>query len=508
MGGYTRQAAWAAIWWVVKRCLLEIGALLISAGAVRAGEVWVIADANCVNDGEAVWVAVASGSVFPMGEEPVAPSAIVDMVDRGPAGAIPLPGLQREDFNLAVRRALAGPGVHVIGCVVGEQPVARLTAGDASRGGDEVNDSHRLIAGATRNNQSHPHRLETGATQIAGVTRNNQSDPHRLETGATQMAGATQDADQTQPRAAVPQFQTEPRGAVPYSQTQPGAAVPHVFAKTIVSVEPVEPTDRGFSAPLGHELEILPLTNPCEWRVGQIVGVQVLRGGRPAAGVSLRAGHDGDEDGSISTATDQAGLASLKMNRAGHWFVLAEASDAMQGGTENLRATLTFRVRGEKDVSPALAAVRAIHGELDPAAVAGYRIGARAMQMLGLAPGSGALLVTHWTPMDARFSSAVDGLQAATRTSPGKMNLRVEAAPSAVDVQTVCTNRATGQRVVCKMRAGLRQMIGTTEAADRRDVAMRVAVMPDEWVFEISSIGAMGEAEDSAAALALKAGRR
>ena len=39
------------------------------------------------------------------------------------------------------------------------------------------------------------------------------------------------------------------------------------------------------------------------------------------------------------------------------------------------------------------------------------------------------------------------------------------------------------------MRPALRRLIEATSGGDREDAAMRVALMPNEWLFDISSVG-------------------
>lgn len=73
----------------------------------------------------------------------------------------------------------------------------------------------------------------------------------------------------------------------------------------------------------------------------------------------------------------------------------------------------------------ALIRVAAIHGGAGPFAVAGYRMGARALVELGRARGDFDLEVVHETPRKVQWSCIADGLQAATGTSAGKLNLHV-----------------------------------------------------------------------------------
>jgi formylmethanofuran dehydrogenase subunit E len=95
-------------------------------------------------------------------------------------------------------------------------------------------------------------------------------------------------------------------------------------------------------------------------------------------------------------------------------------------------------------VEECLAKVREYHGAAGPWAVAGYRIGQQAMRELGLPRHAFSMLVVHRCPAKVQFTCMADGLQAATGTSLGKMNLRVEE----VDVErmlTVIQDRKTGR---------------------------------------------------------------
>jgi hypothetical protein len=62
----------------------------------------------------------------------------------------------------------------------------------------------------------------------------------------------------------------------------------------------------------------------------------------------------------------------------------------------------------------ALAAVAAVHGGSGPFAVAGYRIGTRALRDLGLPRGSFDVEVVHTSPGEVQWSCIADGVAAAT----------------------------------------------------------------------------------------------
>jgi formylmethanofuran dehydrogenase subunit E len=73
--------------------------------------------------------------------------------------------------------------------------------------------------------------------------------------------------------------------------------------------------------------------------------------------------------------------------------------------------------------------VREVHGEAGPWAVAGYRIGERALKELSVPRHSFGLLVLHRAPAEVQYSCVTDGLMAATGASPGKLNLKLRRFP-------------------------------------------------------------------------------
>ncbi len=99
----------------------------------------------------------------------------------------------------------------------------------------------------------------------------------------------------------------------------------------------------------------------------------------------------------------------------------------------------------------ALAKVAAIHGAAGPFAVIGYRIGVRALAMLGASYGSFDLDVVHRTPLEVQYSCIADGVQAATGVSIGKLNLRIQESTVA-HMETIVRNKATGKEVVFRLK--------------------------------------------------------
>lgn len=95
---------------------------------------------------------------------------------------------------------------------------------------------------------------------------------------------------------------------------------------------------------------------------------------------------------------------------------------------------------------PGLNRVALIHGATGPFAVAGYRMGKAALKALNLSRGSFDVEVIHHAPRQVQWSCIIDGLQAATGTSVGKLNLSlVNSSPD--KVFSVVRNRRTGQEV-------------------------------------------------------------
>jgi formylmethanofuran dehydrogenase subunit E len=108
-------------------------------------------------------------------------------------------------------------------------------------------------------------------------------------------------------------------------------------------------------------------------------------------------------------------------------------------------AALPLRAHDENS-EPALDWTAMIHGLSGPFVVAGYRMGEAALRALNLRRGSMDLDVSHYSPREVQWSCIVDGLQAATGASLGKMNLRLLTAAKS-HVRSVIRDRKTGKSV-------------------------------------------------------------
>ncbi len=177
--------------------------------------------------------------------------------------------------------------------------------------------------------------------------------------------------------------------------------------------------------------------------------------------------------------------------------VLAVVMDRTPGTRDgrkysHVRYKATLAIDGEaarslNDPSPAdgLARVKEIHGDAGPWAVAGYRIGQRALKELGLPRHSFSLRVVHHCPAQVQYSCIADGLQAATGASPGKLNLKVEEA-AVSELKTVIEDRRSHRILTFVLQPRFVDSIRDVPL-DRFDAeARRVAEMPDEAIFALS----------------------
>lgn len=90
------------------------------------------------------------------------------------------------------------------------------------------------------------------------------------------------------------------------------------FAKAIVRVGEVDPSDRSWAAPIGGALEIVPESDPTTMTPGAAFTVRVLKSGRPLAGLMLAAQEKGKRDWQ---RTDLRGRATFQLTGNGPWLI-------------------------------------------------------------------------------------------------------------------------------------------------------------------------------------------
>jgi formylmethanofuran dehydrogenase subunit E len=135
--------------------------------------------------------------------------------------------------------------------------------------------------------------------------------------------------------------------------------------------------------------------------------------------------------------------------------------------------------------SEAMEQVRQVHGGTGPFAVAGYRIGERALKELKLKRGGFDFEVTHEAPAEVQWSCIVDGLQAATGASLGKLNLRMLKVDSPNQLRSVVTSRESKQSVTFKLRESFIKHFLNLPHEKLEAAGAEVLKLPDEEIFEI-----------------------
>jgi uncharacterized GH25 family protein len=99
------------------------------------------------------------------------------------------------------------------------------------------------------------------------------------------------------------------------------------FAKAIVQVGAGQTSN--FATEVGHDVEIVPITNPYSLQVGDVFRAKVLRDGAPIQNIRVYATHEGyypeDAEGifdeAVKTRSDEAGIIEFEITDAGNWYV-------------------------------------------------------------------------------------------------------------------------------------------------------------------------------------------
>jgi formylmethanofuran dehydrogenase subunit E len=213
--------------------------------------------------------------------------------------------------------------------------------------------------------------------------------------------------------------------------------------------------------------------------------------GRPVvnAAVKLFHGH-GDP---TELRSDSRGEIACPDLREGPWSLLIRVVDKTPGQRDGrsyseIRYVATLAIGAEAGLGPAVAAclarVKEIHGATGPWAVAGYRIGERALKELGIPRQSHGLEVAHYSPAEVQFSCIADGVQAATGASPGKLNLRMEQA-TREQLRTVIRDRKSGRSLTFTLKPDFVRSIADLPMDRLEQEGRRVAGLPDDAIFQV-----------------------
>jgi RNA polymerase sigma factor (sigma-70 family) len=128
--------------------------------------------------------------------------------------------------------------------------------------------------------------------------------------------------------------------------------------------------------------------------------------------------------------------------------------------------------------------VKETHGTENVWAVAGYRIGARALRELGLPRHADSLLVIHRCPQESPYTVMADGLQAATGATAGKRNLRLEEA-ARENRHTLIEDKNTGRRLAFTLKIEFVKSFLGAPLEFLVTEAERVASLPDDAIFDV-----------------------
>lgn len=101
----------------------------------------------------------------------------------------------------------------------------------------------------------------------------------------------------------------------------------------------------------GFPLELVPLTNPLDAKVGDRLKIQVLYNGKPVHHFNVYAtyeGFSGDGAYAFVSGVDNQGIFNLKILHSGKWVVYAEKEEPYENPDEcdikNYRTSLTFEI--------------------------------------------------------------------------------------------------------------------------------------------------------------------
>lgn len=133
-----------------------------------------------------------------------------------------------------------------------------------------------------------------------------------------------------------------------------------------------------------------------------------------------------------------------------------------------------------------LAAVARVHGRAGPWAVAGYRMGEHALQVLGLERGSFDLEVVHHTPREVQYSCIADGASAATGASLGKLNLALEeSTPS--ETRTTYRRKSTGKAITLRLTQSFITRFKDVPVPKLEEAGREVMSLADDAIFEAAA---------------------
>lgn len=120
------------------------------------------------------------------------------------------------------------------------------------------------------------------------------------------------------------------------------------WAKTYVTVMGADEESAAWAEPVGHRIEIVPMTNPTRVEAEEELSFKVLFEDEPLEGVTVVGGRAGRAEREIEAVTGEDGIATVSVVSSGRWYLralhmvrLEEGEDAQW---ESFWCTLTFEV--------------------------------------------------------------------------------------------------------------------------------------------------------------------
>ena len=146
-----------------------------------------------------------------------------------------------------------------------------------------------------------------------------------------------------------------------------------------------------------------------------------------------------------------------------------------------------FRTTEFPSSAAALDQIAFIHGGTGPFAVAGYRIGERALKELNVSRGAFSLEVIHKTPNEVQWSCVADGVQAATGVSIGKLNLKLESV-SRDAVETIVRDHTSGRTIVFRLKPQFVKRYLDLPHEKLQVAGREVLSLSDEQIFSVEGL--------------------
>jgi uncharacterized GH25 family protein len=208
---------------------------------------------------------------------------------------------------------------------------------------EEVEDISRITAGIIKDGKIVPAELKSNEAELRidySVTVERDGSSILAAEKAGEIWSVTNEGSKPGPRKTL-----EDKGLKVVSSTMIDK-----YAKSIINASS---GDNNFSSVLGQDLEIVPLSNPADVRVGGYFKVKILHKGEPAA-MPVWATYDGfvteyENTYAYYTESDAEGVANIKIIAPGLWLVRTSKDNdpGVEGqyDARSIRSTLTFAVK-------------------------------------------------------------------------------------------------------------------------------------------------------------------